>query len=90
MGELAVMDLGRNVITTTLMLSAPMLLAALVVGVIVSVVQAITQINEVTLSFVPKIVAVFAAIALAGPWLMSTMLSYTVQIFEMLPGMVAR
>jgi flagellar biosynthesis protein FliQ len=87
MGELAVMDLGRNVIMTTLMLSAPMLIAALVVGVVVSVIQAITQINEVTLSFVPKILAVFAATALAGPWLMSTMLAYTVQLFTMLPNM---
>jgi flagellar biosynthetic protein FliQ len=88
MGELAVMELGRNAIAVTLMLSAPMLLAALVVGLVISIVQAITQINEVTLSFVPKILAVFGALALAGPWLMSTMLSYTVQLFTMLPNMV--
>jgi flagellar biosynthetic protein FliQ len=55
---------------------------------VISIVQAITQINEVTLSFVPKILAVFGALALAGPWLMSTMLSYTVQLFTMLPNMV--
>ena len=87
MGELAVLELGRNVIMTTLMLSAPMLVAALAVGLVVSVIQAITQINEVTLSFVPKILAVFGAMAVAGPWLLSTILAYTVQIFTMLPNM---
>jgi flagellar biosynthetic protein FliQ len=70
------------------MLAAPMLIAALVVGLVISVVQAVTQINEVTLSFVPKILAVFAALAVAGPWLISTALSYTVTLFNMLPNMV--
>lgn len=88
MTELAVLELGRNALTMTLMLSAPMLLAALVIGLIVSVFQALTQINEVTLSFVPKIIAVFAAIAVAGPWLLNTMVAYTVSLFDLLPHFV--
>lgn len=88
MTELAVLELGRNALTLTLMLSAPMLLAALVIGLIVSVFQALTQINEVTLSFVPKIIAVFAAIAVAGPWLLNTMVAYTVSMFDLLPHFV--
>jgi flagellar biosynthetic protein FliQ len=86
--ELVVMDLGRGAVAMTLLLAAPMLLAALVVGLVVSVVQALTQINEATLTFVPKILAVFAALAVAGPWLLSTLLTYTVELFNLLPAMV--
>ena len=82
------MELGRNALMMTLMLSAPMLVVALVVGLIVSVFQALTQINEATLAFVPKILAVFAALAVAGPWLIQTLLSYTVGLFSSLPSMV--
>ncbi len=88
MNELVVMDLGRGAVAMTLLLAAPMLLAALVVGLVVSVVQALTQINEATLTFVPKILAVFAALAVAGPWLLSTLLTYTVELFNLLPAMV--
>ncbi len=88
MNELAVLELGRNALVMTLMLSAPMLVAALVVGLLVSVFQALTQINEVTLSYVPKIVAVFGALAVTGPWLINTLLGYTVGLFNMLPMMV--
>ncbi len=88
MNELVVMDLGRGAVAMTLLLAAPMLLAALVVGLVVSVVQALTQINEATLTFVPKILAVFAALAAAGPWLLSTLLTYTVELFNLLPAMV--
>lgn len=88
MNELAVIDLGRNAIMMILLLSAPMLIVALVVGLVVSLVQALTQINEMTLSYVPKIIAVFAALAFAGPWLMSTILTYTVGMFSSLPNFV--
>ena len=64
-----------------------MLVGALLVGLVVSVFQALTQINEATLAFVPKILAVFAVIAVAGPWLINTMLSYTVSLFQLLPSM---
>jgi flagellar biosynthesis protein FliQ len=88
MNELFVMELGRNALLMTLMLSAPMLLVALVVGLIVSVFQALTQINEATLAFVPKILAVFAALAVAGPWLIQSLLGYTVGLFSSLPSLV--
>ena len=88
MNELAVIELGRNALVTTLLLAAPMLLAALVVGLVVGIVQAMTQINEATLSFVPKILAIFGVLAFAGPWLMGTLLTYTVGLFNMLPRMV--
>jgi flagellar biosynthetic protein FliQ len=82
------LELGKRALEITLLLCAPMLMTALVVGLLISVVQALTQINEVTLSFVPKILAVFAALAIAGPWLISTMLTYTVTLFNSLPSMV--
>lgn len=88
MNELAALEIGRNAIQMSLMLAAPMLIVAMIVGLVIGVVQALTQINEVTLSFVPKILAVFAALAIAGPWLISTMLTYTVDLFNSLPGMV--
>ena len=87
MNEMTVLELGRNALVTTLLLSAPMLVGALLVGLVVSVFQALTQINEATLAFVPKILAVFAVIAVAGPWLINTMLSYTVSLFQLLPSM---
>jgi flagellar biosynthetic protein FliQ len=88
MNELVALELGRRAIEVTLMMCAPMLVTALVVGLVISVVQALTQINEVTLSFVPKILAVFGALVVTGPWLISTMLSYTVNLFNALPSMV--
>jgi flagellar biosynthesis protein FliQ len=88
MNELAALEIGRNAVTMSLMLAAPMLVVAMVVGLVIGVVQALTQINEITLSFVPKILAVFGVLAIAGPWLMSTMLGYTVDLFSSLPAMV--
>jgi flagellar biosynthetic protein FliQ len=88
MTELAVLDLGRNAVLLTLMLSAPMLVAALVIGALISVFQALTQINEATLSFVPKILGVFAAMAVAGPWMVNQMVGYTVGMFNMIPNLV--
>lgn len=88
MNELMVLDLGKKALEMTLVLCAPMLLTALVVGLLISILQALTQINEVTLSFVPKILAVFGALAIAGPWLITTMLTYTVNLFSSLPAMV--
>lgn len=86
MTEVAILELGRNAIAVSLLLSAPMLVAALVVGLVVGVIQAVTQINEVTLSFVPKILGVLAALAFTGSWLIQTALSYTIQVFSLLPS----
>lgn len=88
MNELFALEVGRNALMLTVMLSAPMMVAALVVGLIISVFQALTQINEQTLTFVPKILAVFGALVVTGPWLMQSMVGYTQGLFAMLPAMV--
>ena len=68
-----VMEIGRQAVEMTLLVSAPMLLAALAIGLIVSVFQAATQINEQTLSFIPKLVGMFLILLLAGPWMLEIM-----------------
>ena len=88
MNELFALEVGRNALVLTVMLSAPMMVAALVVGLIISVFQALTQINEQTLTFVPKILAVFAAMVVTGSWLMQSLVGYTQGLFSMLPAMV--
>jgi flagellar biosynthesis protein FliQ len=80
-----VMELGRSAIETMILLSAPMLMFSLGAGLLVSVFQAVTQINEATLSFVPKILAVFLAFLLFFPWMMSLQVSYTVTLFNNIP-----
>ena len=70
------------------MVSAPLLLSALVVGLVVSVFQAATQINEATLSFVPKIIAAVLVLAVAGPWMMTTLVEYLRSILLSIPGSV--
>jgi flagellar biosynthetic protein FliQ len=71
-----------------ILVAAPMLLAALVAGLIVSVFQAATQINEMTLPFVPKLLALFAAAVLAGPWMLGLMVDFTRRLFSSIPGVV--
>ncbi|MGB4466905.1 MAG: flagellar biosynthesis protein FliQ [Azovibrio sp.] len=83
-----VMEIGRQAIEVTLLLSGPMLLVALVVGLIVSIFQAATQINEATLSFIPKLVAVFLTFLLAGPWMLQLMLSYMRRMLESIPNII--
>ena len=84
----SVMTMGRQAVEVTLMVSAPMLLIALVIGLAVSIFQAATQINETTLSFIPKLVGIFAALALAGPWMISIMTDYMRQMFTSIPGII--
>ena len=69
-------DLGQRGLMMLLMISAPVLLTILVVGLVVSIFQAATQINEATLSFVPKLLAAVAVMAVAGPWMMTTLVDY--------------
>ena len=80
-----VMELGRSAIETMILLSAPMLGFSLAAGLLVSVFQAVTQINEATLSFVPKILAVFLAFLLFFPWMMSLGVGYTVTLLNNIP-----
>lgn len=83
----SVMTLGRDAMEITLMIAAPMLLTALIIGLLVSIFQAATQINEATLSFIPKLVGVFIMLIIAGPWMLSTMVDYMRLVFTGLPAM---
>jgi len=83
-----VMTMGRTAMEVTLMVSAPLLLVALIVGLIISIFQAATQINEATLSFIPKLVGIFVVLVVAGPWMLSTMLDYMRQVFTGIPGLI--
>lgn len=73
--------LGRQAMEVTLLVSAPLLLVALVIGLIVSIFQAATQINETTLSFIPKLVGVMVTLIIAGPWMLTIFGDYMRQIF---------
>ena len=84
----SVMTMGRTAMEVTLMVSAPLLLVALIIGLIISIFQAATQINEATLSFIPKLVGIFIALVVAGPWMLSTMLDYMRQVFTGIPGLI--
>lgn len=86
MTEGMVMDLGRNALTITLQLALPILLISLVSGLVISIFQAVTQINEMTLAFVPKILAVMAAGVIFGPWMLNSLLSYMTNLFVNLPS----
>ncbi len=83
-----VFAIGQNGLYHLLMVAAPLLLTALVVGLIVSIFQAATQINEATLSFVPKILAAVAILAVTGPWMMTTLVDYLRSILLMIPTAV--
>ena len=83
-----VIDLGRQAIEVTLMISAPLFLAALVTGLIISIFQAATQINEMTLSFVPKLIAIFITMVLAGPWMLTLITDFMRRLFESIPVMI--
>ena len=83
-----VMDIGRQAVEMTLLMSAPLLLAALVIGLIISIFQAATQINEATLSFVPKLIAIFITLILAGPWMITLMTDYMRRLYESIPGII--
>ena len=83
----SVMTMGRHAIEITLMVAAPLLLAALAIGLVVSIFQAATQINEMTLSFIPKLVGIFLVLVLAGPWMLSIMLDYMRQVFTGIPSL---
>ena len=82
------MEIGRQAIEVTLILSAPMLVTALVVGLIISIFQAATQINEATLQFVPKLVAMFVVLILLGPWMLQYLMDYIQRLFGSIPQLI--
>ena len=84
-----VLTMGQEALLMLLMVSAPVLGAALVVGLLVSLFQAVTQIHEATLAFVPKLIAVVAVFAIAGPWMLNMLVEYIRRTMEAIPGSVA-
>ena len=84
-----VMSIAYQAMMLTLYLGAPLLLTALLIGLLVSLFQAATQINEMTLSFIPKILGVFAVLIIAGPWLLSLIIDFTRTLFQNIPFLVS-
>jgi flagellar biosynthetic protein FliQ len=83
-----VLDLARGALTTALLLAGPLLVIALVVGLVIGVVQAVTSIQEQTLAFVPKLLAVGITFLVLLSWMLQTMMRYTAELFRALPGLV--
>lgn len=84
----AVITLAQQAMYTAVLLSAPMLLASLVVGLVVSVLQAATQINEMTLSFIPKLLAMIAVMVIAGPWMITYFVDFLRRLYESIPSSI--
>ena len=82
MTEDIVIQLGQDALKTLAMVSAPLLLSTLIIGLIISIFQALTQINENTLTFVPKMAVIAIVLILAGPWMLDTISTYTVNLFD--------
>ena len=83
-----VIELGRHAVELMLLVSAPLFLAALVTGLIVSIFQAATQINETTLSFVPKLIVIFLTLIVAGPWMLTLITDYMRQLYQSIPTII--
>lgn len=83
-----VIELGRQSMNITVLLAAPLLLAALAAGLLIGMFQAATQIQDLTLSFIPKLVVLVAVLGITGPWMLRHLLDYTRQLFEMIPVLV--
>lgn len=88
MTEELIIKLGQDAIRTTAMIASPMLLGALVIGLIISVLQAVTQINEATLTFIPKMLVISLVILIAGPWMLDVMSQYTIELYENIASFV--
>jgi flagellar biosynthetic protein FliQ len=83
-----VMTVGSRALEITLLIAAPLLLVALVTGLIVGAFQAATSINEQTLSFIPKLVAISAMLVFTGPWMLKILVGYTRELFESIPSLI--
>jgi flagellar biosynthetic protein FliQ len=84
-----VTTIGQQALWVTMMLAAPMLLSALAVGLLVGMFQAATQINEMTMSFIPKLLVLVGALVVAGPWMLSIISNYTIQLIEQIPSLIS-
>jgi flagellar biosynthetic protein FliQ len=85
-----VLAIGQNALYLTILLVSVLLVPALIVGLLVSVFQAATQINEVTLSFIPKLIVTMLVIAFGGPWILRTLVIYTQRLFEDIPTLIGQ
>jgi flagellar biosynthetic protein FliQ len=83
-----VITIVERAVEIMMIVSAPLLLAGLVVGLIVSIFQAATQINEMTLTFIPKLIITFVVIILAGPWMLQTLMDYTIRLLTSIPSVI--
>lgn len=84
----SILSVGQNALTVTIMLAAPLLLSALAIGLLIGVLQAATQIQEMTLSFIPKLMVLVIALVVAGPWMLGLITDFTVQLFESIPQLI--
>ncbi|HUO95093.1 MAG TPA: flagellar biosynthesis protein FliQ [Steroidobacteraceae bacterium] len=84
-----VISIGERALIVTTMIAAPLLLAALVAGVVIGMLQAATQINEMTLSFIPKLLVLVATIFVTGHWMLRTLIDYTRALFESIPSVIS-
>ena len=82
MTEELILKLGQDAIRTTALIASPMLIGALVIGLVISVLQAVTQINEATLTFIPKMIVICAVILIAGPWMLDVISHYTIELYQ--------
>lgn len=83
-----VIEIGRQALEITLLVSAPLFIAALATGLLISIFQAATQINEATLSFVPKVVVMFITLVVAGPWMLTLLTDYMQRLYSSIPSMI--
>ena len=88
MEPMAVVDIGRQAIWITLLISGPIMIAGLVVGLVVGIFQAVTQIHEMTLTFIPKIIVMVGLLMLMLPWILIKLVDYTVNLFNLIPTVV--
>ena len=84
-----VITIGQQALWVTMLIAAPLLLSALAVGVLVGMFQAATQINEITMSFIPKLLVLVIALSIAGPWMLSVIMSFMRQLVERIPSLIA-
>jgi len=82
------MTVGRQALEVTAMLAGPLLISSLIVGLVIALFQAATQINEMTLTFVPKLITVAVVLMVAGPWLLQVLMSFTIRLIQSIPDMI--
>lgn len=88
MNEDVVLSLGNEALKVAFFIAGPLLMVAMVIGIVVSLIQAVTQINEATLTFIPKIVAISAMLVISGPWMLEKLTSYTIDVLTHLPDFI--